>query len=88
MEEELDSSQTVVKRISYETFGIWSLAMPLEVRQGAVTESVGNSGAVDDLGSDAGNHLTQVEIGSFGAASGHDARSISFRQCFHQLITS
>ena len=88
MEEELNSSQTVVKRISDETFGIWSLAMPLEVRQGTITESVGNSSAVDDLGSDARNHLTQVEIGTFRAASGHDARSISFRQCFHQLITS
>jgi len=65
MEEKLNSGQAVVKGISYETFGIWSLAMPLEVRQGTISESVGNSGAVDDLGSDAGNHLTQVEIGSF-----------------------
>ena len=54
--------------------------MAFKMGQSSVLESVGNSFAIDGLLTDAGNHLSYVEEGAFGAAESHDQGRVGLVQ--------
>ena len=48
------------------------------MRQSAVFESVGDAFAVESLLADAGDHLGNVDGGTFAAGEGHDQWTVGF----------
>lgn len=65
MEEEFCGRKTAIEGILDESFGGGVLRSRLKMGQTSVVKAVGDSLSVHCLLSDAGNHLRQIDVGTF-----------------------
>ena len=76
VEEKLGGSKARVEAVSDEALGGRLPGIFVEVRETAVLEAVRHPLAADDLLSDHGNHLRDVDVRTLGSRLGHNERRV------------